>query len=1107
MTATLHIYPSRAHAARRMAVEAEQHSSGVSFASCWALVDFERTLIRCAIPELMLLSDLQERLLLRRVAASPAAIGGRFGGIASKSGFAQALGRSFAACWNVGLDATALRLATQQLATPNLATPHSSVTPQNGHDPERMVSLAALLEEFENRCAELRCISLGSARLRLPEALRADCALPAEMTPQSRLLFHELYPLPPARLAWIEALAERLTPPGELVLSVAHRGAGAATDSTVDAAFRGAEFLLRRFEARGERSGLSVTPIDPSEGDGVGPTLLRLLLPAVESSIAAATPPHTTVTSMASRLRVLSAADPRTEAQAIVAHIEARMVAGLPPERIAIALRRLTPHSEVICTALRERRIPVQAPSRVPATELPLCRWLLDALRALQHEPSREDWQCLLGSDYAAGLRHATAKSDKGSIAAELRGLRLRRSDIGMTPESAVGSPSDPLALEDLLPEDAASRHLIKHVRDVAAPLLVAQSIGGFCDALGGFIDACCWRQMPYDPPALADALRIDDDALALAEAEALSSDQMALAALDNARRELAGAATQFEWHEALPPSSLRRLLGDALAYQRLPRSGRRSGAVQLLSIRNLAGLDFDLVVLPRLLEGEFPAATAEDPLLPRLDRAALGRTLAKALGRTLGAGHGAGLRWSDETADDEERLAYFLALASADDELVLSAPRSDGRGKELSISPLLVQTKARLQELGFEVPNLEIPSLEIPDLPMATLHGDAPRLAGGSGAVRGPATTPPTPLAAVDSPAADPSVHEWSRDVIDHPVGAAGEQLPTPLLLSASALEDMAACPFRYFAKRVLRLSSQRDADEDADIMQRGSLIHACFEAAMRQLQSAGLFPYRAALADQAATMASIAADAVATQRLGDLRLHPALARAEHQQAVQRTAALVRQLFESDDSQGFAPIAIEQAFGPGGPWPSLQVDDPEGGPSVHIQGRIDLVERRGHLWRVVDLKHGTVAEVDKKLHPDVFATTALQLPLYAAATRAALQLHTQRDDDEDSLPPIDAIDVRYLSFKDGRPSKSLRDKLSSKAGNSAWRSHGSPAAELLDVVDATQQPTALGRRVLELATQIRAGDHRVAPSPGACRSCDFGSLCRLPIEQRQMGS
>ena len=91
-----------------------------------------------------------------------------------------------------------------------------------------------------------------------------------------------------------------------------------------------------------------------------------------------------------------------------------------------------------------------------------------------------------------------------------------------------------------------------------------------------------------------------------------------------------------------------------------------------------------------------------------------------------------------------------------------------------------------------------------------------------------------------------DPGAREWavarasrSSGALAAYHGAAGPQ--PPQAWSVSAIETYLTCPFKFFARYVMRLDEEREDEEVMDPMQQGLFVHEVFEAFFSAWQSQG--------------------------------------------------------------------------------------------------------------------------------------------------------------------------------------------------------------------------------------------------------------------------
>ncbi|MGH7916250.1 MAG: PD-(D/E)XK nuclease family protein, partial [Candidatus Binataceae bacterium] len=121
-------------------------------------------------------------------------------------------------------------------------------------------------------------------------------------------------------------------------------------------------------------------------------------------------------------------------------------------------------------------------------------------------------------------------------------------------------------------------------------------------------------------------------------------------------------------------------------------KAGAASG-VRAFNVMDVRGLDFELVFIIGLNDGEFPRYNSDDPLIPDETRAALNRELAVALRRRWGgkapnaAGHILRTRF-DHNAEDW--FLFFLAASMPAKRLVLSHATTNDSGNPVARSPFI---------------------------------------------------------------------------------------------------------------------------------------------------------------------------------------------------------------------------------------------------------------------------------------------------------------------------------------------------------------------------------------------------------------------------------
>ncbi len=1068
MTAQLIVVPTHAHAAFARAEEAQGHDRRVFMGrGIMTLSELVAAVTSTALPATRVLGHLEERLVLRLAAASEAAAHGRFARVAQTPGFVSALGATIAACRKAGVTAAQLRAVTGSL-------PRAVA--------ERVLDVAALVAEVDAVHARLGAVDAEGAFFRVAAALRGGAPLPTGIHGSSRIVVRHVHELPPSHLAFFDALASRVA---DLTIELPHDEQERAAGTTW---FRATERTLRRAEAAGAAASLTLLPTPPATwARGVGGYVAEVL---------AGRPPERTA-----EIEVLRAPSAAAEHALIARRVRDFVDAGVAPERIAIAARDLGAHAGPLGAALRAAGVPVHEGRGTPAEETPPLRFLLDTMVAASQGLPKESVLRLVASGYAP--RWSESRGHAAELGRVLREVGAR-SAPGARPAEALLSALDRYAGAKDAPDALASvRSAVADFAERASPLGEPATVGELVARVRRFVEVSGLADAVSQPStSLRELIRGDaSDALAEAEARAFGRDQAALDVLELALTELEEAAERLHLSVRFEPAEAQGLLRDAIGPHAVAAGGLRGGAVRLISLQGLGGLSLEVAFLCGLRDGELPAPAADDPLLSVSDRHAVGRALAQ---------RADGPRYTFDVAEETQAgavafatsrevdpLLFYLAAASPRAHLVLSHACTDDDGRPVVPSQILDGALASLERAGARIRQDAPPIEPAPALDRAASVEDARRAWVRAFAELDAATTSAA-AAAIDprqAPLGDDAL--GVRPLLDRlfverarlatmlaapgpDVGAfAGKLSPAqrsaPARTSASALEDFARCPFQYFAKRVLRIEPEHVGEDDPDARQKGNVAHACFEAAIEALRDGGFVPYVASRSEEAMALAREAATAVATPRFFALPIDAHVADLARDDVVERVVAVVRALYESGD--GYAPAAVEQIFGGKGGWPAVPVGE------LELHGRIDLVERRGDAVRVTDLKSGRGTTLERKLAPDALGVSELQLPIYAAAAKQATDARS--------------IDARYLSLKDGAPTRSVADKRASTRG--AWRNDARSDDDLFAVVHDDGSDTALGARIREITGRIAAGDFEVRPAKGACQYCDFAAICRLP--------
>lgn len=287
------------------------------------------------------------------------------------------------------------------------------------------------------------------------------------------------------------------------------------------------------------------------------------------------------------------------------------------------------------------------------------------------------------------------------------------------------------------------------------------------------------------------------------------------------------------------------------------------------------------------------------------------------------------------------------------------------------------------------------------------------------------------------------------SRSPRDSPVfhGATRPQAPRPR--SVSALELYTQCPFKFFARHVLRLDEEFDEEEGLSPLERGRFLHEAFEAIFTAWQQRG---GRTITAD---TLEDARQLAVASVGPHLARLSPADAAFERARLFGSPVApgLVDLVLRVEAERPVAVVERRLEHALHGPCVLRGPDGPREVPIRGIADRIDLLA--DGTFRVIDYKSS------KPVRP-------IQLAIYTSCARQRLAGYRGRD-----WQPAEAI---YLTFRGDSPVVPLarsRQELESRIEEAEAR-----AVEALDAIAAGAFPPRPVRRSL-------------------CSSCGYAGVCR----------
>ncbi len=519
----------------------------------------------------------------------------------------------------------------------------------------------------------------------------------------------------------------------------------------------------------------------------------------------------------------------------------------------------------------------------------------------------------------------------------------------------------------------------------------------------------------------------------------------------------------------------------------------RPDGAVFVGPIELARGCAFDVVFVPGLTEKLFPRRIIEDPLLPDEAREKL-----EADGLAI-----------QHTRVASERLALRLAVGAARRQVALSWPRIDleqARARVPSFYGLeaLRASEGRLPgfdelrrraesggraRLGWPAPERPEEAIDDAEYDLAVLgrlqDADPATSAGAANYLLAANAHLARALRARGRrwtklwTSADGLVPPHEKELVVAEVGPALRETHRLAIaglarhhmgarsFSPTALENFAACPYRFLLQAVHRLQPREESEplETIDPLTRGALFHQAQFEVLTALRDAGHLPLDPTRLETAFGMLDRAFERVAADY--EERLAPAIPRV-WTDGMNSIRADLREWLRraAEGARGWVPHRFELSFGladRGRPSADASsVPDPVAVlDGVLLRGSIDLVERRSDgTLRVTDHKTGKARAPEDTV---INGGATLQPVLYALVAEKMLEGAVESG-------------RLYYCTADGDFTERVIE---------------------LDETSRAHARTALGI----VARALEQGILPAAPSKDACRWCDYRAVCG-PFEE-----
>jgi len=335
----------------------------------------------------------------------------------------------------------------------------------------------------------------------------------------------------------------------------------------------------------------------------------------------------------------------------------------------------------------------------------------------------------------------------------------------------------------------------------------------------------------------------------------------------------------------------------------------------------------------------------------------------------------------------------------------------------------------------------------------------------------------------------------EYEGNIFDRLSSQAQEELAKlrNAVFSVTQLESYGRCPFQYFADRVLRLNVVRELEGGLTPLERGGALHEILFEFFIKRRERGLQPLFTASDDEfqqaVAELLSLAKTKIDEFNIADLYWEidkeSLLGTAGRKGVLQEFLELERKR-----KLEVGPAFFEMAFGPkvGSRQqtdPSVTYSQPITVGDAKIRGKIDRVDTGRSLFTIIDYKTGSTIARRK----DIDLGMSLQLPVYLYAVEKILR--------EKLVSDMKGVAGIYYTLTP--PVKEQIGLASEEHSGKAFLANRSR-----QLVQNDDELKAIIDRAIQFVNQyvrsISQGEFPVEPKmpDKVCSYCDFRTVCRI---------
>lgn len=750
--------------------------------------------------------------------------------------------------------------------------------------------------------------------------------------------------------------------------------------------------------------------------------------------------------------------DPATEVGAVLRQVKRLLLNGTSPDEILIALRDWERYRAHFIHYGRKYKLPLALHYGAPLSDNPAIVALMNLLTLHQTGFLRRDVLDVVSSPYFAIPGLDAALLDMISRQAILIGGReswLQAIDQAALPQEPDEDEDSDEPSSSLIDSEAKKDQLFGDL--IAFFNAVTPPETGTITEMVSWLENLMGQDPHYDPDVEdPDSLHPTftlDMIRCVKSSPTASQDLAALHAFKQILRGLLAAdelvSMVRDGDEVVTGEKFIEDLLAAIGATTIDPRPNRVGRILVTSAADARGLPHQHIFILGMSEGIFPAAAPEDPLFLDSERVYLGLETR-----------------ADQNADDG---VFYELICQARETLTLSRPtHQDGKPwmpSSLWRASLAVFKSPGIYRLGLgqPIPLMDAAARDEVAVVGANGHGGAvawlkmdgywQRIERGLHVELGRLSR--QPFDRYSGRLQADRLRAWVREKL-------GVERPW----SASQLNDLGVCGFRFFAKRLLKLEALEEPEEGMDAAQVGTLNHAILEKTYQQVMARGLEIKPENLDEALAILHEVAKDELdrAPQELGFRET--ALWKHERETLPRKLEQIIKQDFSADNP-------IHKKFGAGRRVPyqlekSFWFELPLGDDSIKVRGYIDRIDQLDDALIVVDYKTGsTKIKVD-----ELVAGRNFQMMVYLLAAQSLIK------------PPLQV------------------------GGGMFWHVSNQEVSGAMKLDEKGQSQIEQGKDHLErFIAAAREGDFAVHASKlqdGKCvRYCEFHNFCRKSSTHR----